>query len=231
MHFRKSLLPGLIAVTGLFATAAPALASSLYIDFGSSSAAPSSLFGAAAGTAGVWNNVSGLGTVADLFDAFGVRTDVDVTVSAESADGTGGGGTTDAYRLMQDNFYSTPGKTWSVWLSGLTDGLYDVYLYEPMNMFLGTGTGAVNGQTFSNINGNFGGTFIKGGNYLLLSDVLVTNGTLSATGGETGALSGLAGLQLVDRRPSPTTPVPEPGTLLLLSAGLAAAGVRRRRAS
>jgi hypothetical protein len=212
MHFRKSLLPGLIAVTGLFATAAPALASSLYIDFGSSSAAPSSLFGAAAGTAGVWNNVSGLGTVADLFDAFGVRTDVDVTVSAESADGTGGGGTTDAYRLMQDNFYSTPGKTWSVWLSGLTDGLYDVYLYEPMNMFLGTGTGAVNGQTFSNINGNFGGT-------------------LSATGGETGALSGLAGLQLVDRRPSPTTPVPEPGTLLLLSAGLAAAGVRRRRAS
>ena len=231
MQFSKRLVFGILFVAGTLATATPGHASSLYIDFGGSiGTAPSSLFGAAADAVGVWNNVRGLGTVDDLFDTFGSRTGVDITVSAESPDGTGGGGTADGYRLMQDNFYSTPGKTWSVWLSGLADGLYDVYLYEPMNIFLGTGSGSVNGVTFSNINGNFAGTFIRGGNYLLLSDVVVTNGTLSATGGETGALSGLAGLQLVDRNPPPA-PVPEPGTLMLLSAALLAAGIRYRRAS
>lgn len=228
MQSSKSLVLGIVIVACMLVTATAGQASTLYIDFGGSSAAPSSLFGAAADTAGVWNNVRDLGTVADLVDAFGMRSGVDITVSAESANGTGGGGTGDAYRLMQDNFYSRPGQTWSVWLSGLADGLYDVYLYEPMNIFLGTGSGSVNGVTFSNINGNFSGTFTRGGNYLLLQDVIVTNGTLSATGGETGALSGLAGLQLVDRNPPPA-PVPEPGTLMLLSAALCAAGIRHVR--
>ena len=224
MQSRTNLWAGLVVAGGILLMPTPAVAAPVYIDFGSYSAAPTSVFGAAAGAAGVWNNVATLGTFSDLLDVFGMA---DITVSAESADGTGGFGTTDTDRLMRDNIYTTPGKTWSVSLTGLTDGVYDVYLYEPANAFLGSGSGAVNGVAFAGINGTFNGAFVRGTNYLLLTDVAVTNGWLTATGGEAGALSGLAGMQLVDRNVSPTT-VPEPGTLVLLGAALAAAGIRPR---
>jgi hypothetical protein len=176
----------------------------------------------------VWNNVGVLGTVSDLLDTLGHVTSADITVSADSPEGTGGPASTDATRLMHDNIYSVPGSTWSVSLSGLANGLYDVYLYDPMNMFLGTGSGSVNGVTFASINGNFAGTFTRGANYLLLTEIVVANGLLSASGGEAGALAGLAGLQLVEKKVTPEA-VPEPGTLMLLGAAFTCLGVGSRR--
>lgn len=216
-----------VALSAVFlAPAVPAFAAPLYIDFGSYSGAPSSLFGAAAVAAGVWNHIPGLGTTADLIDVSNNASGVSVTVAAEFTNGTGGFGTGDAVRMMQDNFYSTPGVAWTVSFAGLTRGLYDVYLYEPMNQFLGIGSGSVNGTAFTSINGGFTGTFTPNVNYLLLTDVLVTNGTLIATASDARALTGLAGLQLVDKS---AVPVPEPGTLALVTAALAAASLRPRR--
>ena len=228
MRNRESLLLRILVLSGLVATTAPAVAAPLYVDFGSYSAAPTSTFGAAAGLPGVWNNVAALGTTSNVLDAFGAVTDVDITLAAESADGTGGFGTTDAHRLLQDNFYTTPGKIWSVTVAGLTNGLYDVYLYEPMNLFLGSGGGSVNGVRFSSINGNFYGSLAEGTNYLLLTSVLVSDGTLVASGGDLSAPNGLAGMQLVDRSPAPAA-VPEPAVLPLLGLALVAACVRHPR--
>jgi hypothetical protein len=225
---RTHRIGGIALFTLMLLPTAPAFGAPLYIDFGSYSAAPSSLFGAAADVAGAWNNVSELGTMSDLLDIFGNSSGVSITVAAASMNGTGGFGTTDPIRLMQDNFYSTPDTVWSVSFAGLTSGVYDVYLYEPMNQFLGTGGGSVNDTTFASINGGFTGTFTLGVNYLLLPDILVMNGILTARGTQAGGLSGLAGMQLVAKGGAPT-PVPEPGTLALLAAALATTTFRSRR--
>ena len=214
---QTAIMMALVAVT--IAVPLPASAASIYVDFGSYSAAPSDLFGAAAGQSGDWNRVAVAGTTTGIFDIFHNVTDVEIALSAEFLNGTGGPGTSDAQLLMNDNFYSTNGDAWSVSFSGLTSGLYDLYLYDPTNTAVGTGSGSVNGTSFTSINGAFTGTFTSGVNYLLLSSIVVTDGTLAMTGARSGSSSGLAGLQLVEREVAPTT-VPEPATLMLLGAGL-----------
>jgi hypothetical protein len=93
---------------------------------------------------------------------------------------------------------------------------------------VGTGSGSVNGVAFASINGAFSGTFTQGANYLLLSNVLVANGILTAMGSEQGWYSGLAGMQVVDRRNAPA-PVPEPSALTLLAVALITSGYRARQ--
>jgi hypothetical protein len=204
----------------MFLTAVPsAAAASIYVDFGAFNGAPSSAFGAAAGVAGVWNNITLLGATAGLLDTDGTLTSVGITVSATSMDGTGGPGSTDAARLMHDNFFAANGGAWSVSLSGLADGSYDLYLYDPTNRAVSTGGGTANGIAFASVNGAFSGSFAAGVDYLLLNNILVTGGSLTASGTEPGGNSGLAGLQLVARDVAPTT-VPEPEIATLLACGL-----------
>ncbi len=209
------------AVLGLFAIARPATAASIYVDFGAFNGAPSSLFAAAAGDAGVWNNVTLLGTTSGLLAADGTATGVGITVAAASIEGTGGPGSADLQRLLHDNFLTTSSGAWSVSLTGLADGIYDLYLYDPSNSAVSSGSGSANGVSFTSINGAFNGSLISNVNYLRLSSVLVTGGLLTTTGAEAGGLSGLAGLQLVAQDVPPAT-VPEPGMGLLLACGLLA---------
>jgi hypothetical protein len=86
-----------------------------------------------------------------------------------------------ANALMENSLYSFPGNSWGLSMTGLLEGICDIYLYDPHNSAVGTGSGNVNGISFANINGNFGtGAFVQGTNYHLLSGVSITGGTLFA---------------------------------------------------
>jgi hypothetical protein len=224
-HIRHALRVLLCA--GALLAPDTASATPLNVDFGSGNAfgggaPPGAGFGAASGQAGVWNNIVAFNTPSGIVDVDGSATGVSISISADDMGGVDHLSPGDANDLMEDNFFSF-GSSWSFSLTGLTDGLYDVYLYEPHHSGVSSGSGSVNGSAFSNINGNFSsGIFVLGSNYHRIDDVAVVGGTLSGVGSST-SFSGLAGLQIV--------PVPEPGSAALLGlglTGLAASGRKRR---
>jgi PEP-CTERM motif-containing protein len=206
-----------------------ALAMPINIDFGILPT-PSSTFGAASGQVGDWNQINTLFTGAGIVDLSGAATSVTVTISPSSVNPGGflplppG----DANSLMTDNFFSP--NPWGLNVTGLVDGIYDVYLYSPHHSSVSMGAGLLNGVAFGDMNGDFyGGAFIEGANYQTLSGVVVTGGLLSASGTKSlSSFSGLAGIQLVSS--SDDNQVPLPGTISLIFLGLAGLGwIRRNR--
>jgi hypothetical protein len=204
-------------------TAQTASATAFNIEFGTGFAPPPSSFGAAAGQALVWQ------TVATGGGAVGLGGGAMVSVVGPVSEGSIGSPAGPTDELMLDYFVGDfTAATWLVSFSGLVDGAYDVYLYDPANAAVSTGNGTVNGTTFTSINGAYSSpTLALNSNYLLLQNILVTGGSLNVYGdGTTPGLSGLAGIQLQDS----VNAVPEPSTLGLL--GIGAAGVfavRRKR--
>ena len=216
-HNRRHLMAGFLFASGL-AISATALAVPINADFGfKGHVITSTTFGAASGQSGYWNNITAFSTPSGIVDIGGNATSVAITVTAGTMAGISGlFPLDDANALMEDNFFSSSGRSWTISITGLSGTLFDIYLYEPHHSAVGTGSGMVEGITFSNINGNFvGGTFVLDSNYLLLSGVTITGGTLTVTGAQSGTYSGIAGIQVV-----PLAAVPEPGTLGLLTAGL-----------
>jgi len=169
----------------------------LNIDFGTFGTAPSvptSDYGAAAGQDGYWNR-AGLGVTA-LFDTFGLGPGASVNVTADV--GTGGIGdppSSDDGKLLNDNFYSANGNSWSANLSGLVSGAYTVFLYAPTNSAVPTGDMTVGGVAVPSIPGDTGSTLIEGTSWVSVQ-VTVTDGTLMISGTGT-SYSGLAGIQVV----------------------------------
>jgi hypothetical protein len=191
----------------------------LNLDFGSANQAPSSAFGAASGQAGTWNQISNLVTNSGILDVTGAATSVAISISTDFMNGSSGASSTDGEFLMVDNYFSF-NRPWSLTISGLTNGLYDFYLYEPANLAVSTGAGSLNGSAFLDINGGYSGSFVLGSNYHKLSNVSVVGGTANATGAG-GQFVGLAGMQIV---PASVAPVPEAGSLMIW-AGLATIGL------
>lgn len=211
---RIHIMVGVLFATGLV-TVNTTFATSLNLDFGLSGGVPSSSFGAASGQMGNWNRITAFNTVSGIVDTSGSATSVTLAISAMSMGGGAGLPDGDGNNLMEDNFHSGPGNTWNLSMTGLENGTYDVYLYEPHNNLVGTGSGEVNGSAFSDINGNFlSGVFIEGSNYHLLSGVAVS-GNILGFASSLSDYSGLAGLQLVQ------APIPEPSTFGLFAVGLA----------
>jgi hypothetical protein len=209
----------LLAFAGVLPTTEVDAGIALNLDFGSANSAPSSAFGAASGQAGTWNQISNLVTNSGILDVTGAATSVAISISTDFMNGNFAPGPSDGELLMSDNYFSF-NPPWSLTISGLTNGLYDFYLYEPSHPTVSTGAGSLNGIPFVDINGGYSGSFVLGSNYHKLSSVSVVGGTAIATGAG-GQFKGLAGMQIV---PVSVAPVPEAGSMMIW-AGLATIGL------
>lgn len=229
MTIRSLVTATAVTVCGLFAAPA-AFATPLNIDFGNYYAdTPSSSLGAASGQTGSWNRIADFSTPTGVVDIFGNATSVTIEITASNMTGAAIDGITEADLLMRDAFFVYGATTWSLAMAGLTDGTYDVYLYDLKNPNQSTGSGSLNGVAIADIEADFNGTFLNGGNYQVLSGVVVTGGLLNASAG--GDLNlhgyGLAGMQIVERS-SESNDIPEPATLALFGLGLAGLAFRRK---
>jgi hypothetical protein len=214
-----------------------ASATALNIDFGSFFGTPSSAYGASANQAGNWNEITTTGS-SNLFDLSGnALPGTTLSLSLSSPDGPGFYGTNgylgpnfgltaNDQALVGDWFYAY--GNWTVTLSGLQNGLYNLYVYSGNNPGTAqTGAYSVNGVTEANLIGgdNDNSPLEDGVNYAIDS-VLISNGTLSIdSSGSDYPSTGLAGLQLVPA----LTATPLPATLPLFAGGLGFVGYLARR--
>jgi hypothetical protein len=216
----------LVLATALLAVAHPRVseATSLNIDFGTTLGTPANTYGAAAGQVGYWNGISSTGTI-NLRGLDGsLLPGVDLTLNSVSLASNVGGPqytyTGGDKQLIQDSFYVINGS-WSLGLSGLDNGAYDLYVYGPRNELVSTSSFSVNGVQQSNLVTPIGGNppLQEGVDYEIVK-LLVSDHNISiASGPDAGEFSGLAGLQLVQ-----VAATPIPGTLLLFGSGLGLLG-------
>jgi hypothetical protein len=201
MNRLHRLLAAVLVAAGA-AAAQPAVAQRLNIDLGPHFATPSNAYGAAANQAGEWNTL-GLGVTSNLVGLDGAPTSVSATVTAGTDDGWDDVCPGDSMALLADNIY-TQGGTWTVTLTGIANGTYTVYLYQPGHTSVFTGNMTVNGIAVTGLSGH-GCTLAAGSNYAT-TRVTVTNGQLTVVGDSAGTahnFAGLAGLQLVPASAQP----------------------------
>jgi len=173
-------------------------AEQLNIDLSVHFGGPSDDYGAVSGQVGRWNSVESLGFTPDLLNTAAVPTAVSITVSATSANGYAGGcPTVDADALVGDNFYTSYGA-WTADLDGLTNGVYQVFLYAPHNNNVATGNMLVNGIAIESVLGASDCDLSEGIGSAWVT-VTVVDGTLSLIGDPAEiptSHAGLAGIQL-----------------------------------
>ena len=221
MWLRISLLTvGVLLSSTLAASALP-----LNIDFGDHGGIPADSYGAASGQAGAWNEIASLGLNTGLLDLSGAATGATLNLSAYTITGWGGGvPANDTERMIKDNFYSATGTHWSFEVTGLTDGLYDIYVYAPDNTYVTSRNFLVNGVAVAELPGHpFSGPLVEGTNYVHLADVAISAGGLLVQSSTTGGYGGLSAIQIVSTR------VPEPSTLALVACALLGFALCRRQ--
>lgn len=123
----------------------------------------------------------------------------------------------------------------SLTMSGLADdfSLYDVYLYVGDDAGGRHGSFSINGSAAATFTSQlFTGTFTEvttpdqAGNYIVFSGISGDSFTIVGGGLDVPNRTGMRGIEVVGRRAT----VPEPGTLLLVAAGLAGVvGARRKK--
>ncbi len=210
----------IMSCAGLALAAASATAQSLNIDVGNASPLPSSTYGGAAPSAGVWNSYIG-GATGGLLNLAGAPTAVGIS-------GTGGflAGFNDPLTLgdddaLLDDYLAIPFiETYTV--SGLAAGAYNVYVTTWTFGPLSTGID-VNGLGMQVIGGVWPGGFVPGSTHSVHSVTLGTSQNLVIdVFSVNGALGAISGIQIVQ------IPAPQSAGVLLVAA---LAATRRRRAN
>ena len=220
-HTRRVLSLSIV----LFSAAAISQADSIYIDFGSFNPAPSSSFAAAATLGGSWNKIMNTGLTSNLLNVNGVATATTLSLIADDPSGSQTVGSGNTEDLRGDNFFASPGDSWSVTINNLANGTYTFFYYGPTNTAVTTGPFTVNGIAVPGVTGSLTDNLVQGTDWDVLANVSVTSGTLTVVSTSTDGFHGLAGLQLVDQSVSS---VPEPSTLVLLGTMLGAGAILRR---
>ncbi len=161
---------------------------------------------------GVWNSTSGYS--GDFVDINGNATDVSYSLTAGNASWGYNGGNS----LVDDSFYASEGNNWSLTLSGLDEGTYDIYYYAPSSSFLATGTFTLNGQAMDSIAGDtYSGTFLQGTHYDIAESISVgSDGMMAFNSTSTSSYRGLAGLQVVSAATVPVAPEPVSSVLFVV---------------
>lgn len=129
---RRRLNAGLASCLCLFAYSAHA--TSINVDIGGFSGKPSDSYGAAAGQAGFWNEITYSATsyTGSLLDLSGAASGATLSISNLSSTGTGSNAPAADGALMNDLGRIAPsgvGNTALITISGLDAGTYDVFTY------------------------------------------------------------------------------------------------------
>ena len=181
------------------------------IDFGAIKGFPAATYPAAASQAGEWNNIVDIaGVEQPLNDLSGAASSLKISVTSEDATGSTGNDITDDNKLLNDNFYSSSGATWTVLMTGIPSGDYSLYIYGPSHSSVPTGDMTINGAAVASIAG--GATLVLGTSYTVVP-VTISNGTLTMSGVNAVSFAGLAGLQLVPLKAYVLTGVPTPDSV------------------
>lgn len=181
----------------LFALAGPASAQALNVDFGRATAPPSATYGGAADKPGEWHQVADLGQSVLVVEPPHAK--VSLTLVADNIDGNLTAPATDLGLLVGDNFFSAQASSWSVSISGLKKGSYDVYVYAAANSLVPTGDFTVNGIFVPSFGPATGSTMNLGIDYQVVHGVPVAahGDSLSIQTVNISGYGGLSGMQLV----------------------------------
>jgi hypothetical protein len=163
----------------------------LNIDFGAARPDVPSSYAGAANQSGTWNKISSNSTN-NLVDINNVSTSISLEVTAEQLGGSSPGGP----NLTKDNFFSSNGTTWKVEITGISNGIYDIYYYAPTHSSVSTGSFYINSALQNSISGSGNNELSQGTDWGMLSGVTVSNSTLTLESYSTSSYRGLAGLQI-----------------------------------
>ena len=163
----------------------------LNIDFGAQQPDIPSGYAGAANQSGTWNKISSNSTN-NLVDINNVSTSISLEVTAGNLNGNIRSGA----NLTTDNFFSNNGVSWKVEITGLSNGIYDIYYYAPAHSSVSTGSFYINSSLQNSISGSNNNELSQGTDWGMLSGVTVSNSTLTLESYLTSGYRGLAGLQI-----------------------------------
>lgn len=219
MKFKSIISLIIIGLAACFTQVA--FAASINIDFGDDFLGLPSSYGAASSQTGHWNEIT-----SNLLDTAGLITEANLNLSANNSSGNYGTPTNNDTILLSDNFFSSNGNSWSVILSGIDEGLYNIFYYAPAHLSVSTGLFSINSTNVSSLTGST--SLIQGISWDVLDDVSIDNsGLLIIQSEDNNDYRGLSGLQIV-----PVATVPIPHAVWLFGSGIVCfLGLRKRKSN
>ncbi|MEQ1935155.1 MAG: hypothetical protein ABL962_14945 [Fimbriimonadaceae bacterium] len=197
-----------------------AVAQTMNIDFNWNGvgSVPNSTY-SAAGIAGVWNNANvSTNNVSNLplVDLAGFATSAVLNAPSFGGNWSGSGPWSGNDQALMEDLIGSGSNPGQINFSGLTVGLYDVILYG-MNATGNSTTQFTINNITQTTGGAWAGFHTPGGSFTLFSNVVAV-GSMNIS-----YLGNCNGIQLMHR------PLPEPGSILALTGGFLAMGMRRLR--